>query len=216
MAEPTSFSPGYFEVVNLIINRYMAEVHTVMPGVVVDYDIATQTATIQPSLKRSIAGQILSLPQLLKVPVVFPATAHTWLRLPIAAGDPVMVHCAEGSLDRWWVSGGEVDPEIPAKFSLADAIATPGLHALPQAIVPKGAPSSVELVNGLAWLEITAEGRFKVTNGAVELLTLLDSVLGNLMTLTTIPAVPGTPLTLNPAVIIQLGINRMQLQTLKA
>lgn len=216
MTAPTSFSPGLFETVNLIIDRYMAEVHTVMPGVVVDYDIATQTATIQPSLKRAIAGQVLSLPQLLKVPVIFPATATTWLRLPVSEGDPVMIHCAEGSLDAWWTSGGEVAPEIPAKFSLADAIATPGLHALPQAITPKGAPSSVELVNGLAWLEITAEGRFKVTNGAVELLALLDSVLGNLMTLTTIPAVVGAPLTLNPAVIIQLGIDRVKLQTLKA
>ncbi len=201
---------------NLIIARYMAEVHTVMPGVVVDYDIATQSATIQPSLKRGIAGTIMRLPQLLKVPVVFPATATTWLRLPVKAGDPVMVHCSESSLDQWWVSGGEVDPEIPARFSLADAIATPGLHALPQAIVPKGAPSSVELVNGLAWLEITAEGRFKMTNGAVELLSLLDSILGHLITLTTIPAVPGTPLTLAPNVIIQLGIDKTKLQTLKA
>ncbi len=148
MSTPTSFSPGVFETVNLIISRYMAEVHTVFPGEVVSYDIATQSATVQPLLKRSIAGKVLSLPQLLNVPVVFPATTTTWLRLPVSARDRVMVHCAEGSLDKWWVSGGEVEPEIPAKFSLSDAIATPGLNARPQAIVPRGANSSVELVNG--------------------------------------------------------------------
>ncbi len=216
MAIPTSFSPGLFETVNLVIARYMAEVHTVMPGKVVAYDIATQTATIQPALKRSIGGQVLSLPQLLKVPVVFPATAATWLRLPVAAGDHVMIHCAEGSLDSWWLTGNEANPQIPAKFSLADAIATPGLHALPQAIIPKGADTSVELVNGSAWIEITALGKFKLTNGAVELLTVLDSILGHLIALTTIPAVVGTPLTLDPTVIAELTVDQINLDLLKA
>ncbi len=216
MDSPTSFSPGYFDTVNLIIARYMAEVHTTMPGKVVAYDIATQTATIQPALKRSIGGQVLSLPQLLKVPVIFPATATTWLRLPIAAGDHVMIHCAEGSLDGWWRTGDEVDPQIPAKFSLADAIATPGLHALPQAIVPRGANTSVELVNGIAWLEVTADGRFKITNGVVDLLGILDSVLDALMALTTTPAIVAAPCALSPATIAQLTTAKVSLALLKA
>lgn len=186
-----------------------------MPGVVVDYDLATQTATVQPSLRRKLGGQVMNLPKLTHVPVVFPATATTWLRLPVGPGDPVQLHFSEASLDKWWVVGGEVDPAIPARFALGDAFAMPGLHAKPMAIVPKGAPSSVELVNGAGWLEITADGRFKLANGSGELLTLLDQVIEHLAALYTIPAVVGSPLTLDPNVIRQLQQDKLALDQLK-
>ncbi len=64
-------------------------------------------------------------------------------------------------------------------------------------------------------LEITAQGKFKLSNGAVELLTVLDDILGHLTSLTTIPAVVGTPLTLDPRIITQLINDRVNLGLLK-
>lgn len=216
MANAQSASPDFTETINILIDRYMSEVHTCMPGVVVAYNAENQTATVKPSLKRFIAGDIFSQPLLLEVPIIFPATKTAWLRLPVAEGDPVMLHFSEASLDRWWPNGGEVDPDIPTKFAIADAIAVLGLNAKPDAIVAKGALTSLELVNGTSWVEITAAGKFKLTNGAVELLQVLDDILGHIIGLSTTNAIVGSPCALGPATLVQLNLDRLNLDLLKA
>lgn len=216
MANVQSTSPDFTETVNILIDRYMSEVHTCMPGEVVDYDAATQTATIKPSLKRFIAGDIFAQPLLLKVPIIFPATGTAWLRLPVAAGAKVALHFSESSLNTWWPKGGEVDPDIPTRFTIADAIAVPGLNAKPNAIVAKGAATSLELVNGSSWVEITAAGKFKLTNGAVDLLQVLDDILGHIIGLSTTNAIVGSPCVLSPPTQLQLQLDRVNLDLLKA
>lgn len=181
MASPNSNSPGAFESVNLAIDRFMCEVHTCMPAKVVSYDPSTQTATVQPTLQRVylVQGQehAVDLPEIFQVPVVFPATANAWLRLPLAAGDLVMVHFSERSLDAWSQTNGgsTLDPLIPHKFSLADAIAVPGLRPQSQAISVKGAATSLELCNGSTWIELLATGQVKITNGTVDLMEALTT-----------------------------------------
>jgi hypothetical protein len=215
MASPSSNSPGLSEVINLTIERFMSEVHTVMPGEVVSYDPSTQTATVQPALKKNYAGQAISLPLLPLVPVIFPAAAGSWLRLPVSAGDRVLLHFSEGSTDEWWVKGGQTQTNIAAKFALGDAFATPGLNPKPNAIVPKGLPTSIELANGIAWLEVTANGGFKLSNGSVELLTLLDTILGHISNLKVVDPISG-PLPLDPVSILNLATDRAYLAQLKA
>ncbi len=181
MASPNSNSPGAFESVNLAIDRFMCEVHTCMPATVVNYDPSTQTATVQPTLQRVylVQGQehAVDLPEIFQVPVVFPATANAWLRLPLAAGDLVMVHFSERSLDAWSQTNGglTLDPLIPHKFNLADAIAVPGLRPQSQAISAKGAATSLELCNGSTWIELLATGQVKITNGTVDLMEALTT-----------------------------------------
>ena len=179
--QPNSNTPGHFESVNIAIDRYMCDVHTCMPGVVIDYNPGTQTATIQPSIKRKYADGVLqSLPQLQNVPVVFPATKTSWVRLPVTAGDEVVLHFAERSIDQWWLSGGEVDPGIPHKFNLTDAIATPGLHAQGNAIKPKGGMTSLEICNGTIFIELLPTGQIKISNGFVDLISLLNTFVTGL------------------------------------
>ena len=217
MSLPASNSPSLPEVVEMALDRYMSEVHTCMPGIVVSYDPSKQTAVVQPAFKRKFVGQdAQSMPKLYNVPVIFPAGNGCWIRLPVAAGDPVELRFTERSLDAWLSSGGEVDPGMPHKFNLSDAIATPGLRPPSQAITPKGADSSVEIVNGTAWIEITADGKFKIKNAGAELLTMLNDLITHLISLTTTNAVAGAPCALSLTTIADLTADQAKLALLKA
>lgn len=212
----SSASPGLAETIAMGIDRFLSEVHTCMPATVVSYDYQKQTATVQPSIKEPLAGEVQTLPQIPNVPVYFPATANAWIRLPVAAGDQVMLHFAERSLDKWNDGDGSpVDPGTLHRHHLSDAIATPGLRPASQAISPKGAETSVEITNGSGWIEITPSGKFKVSNGTVELLVLLDTIIGHIKDLTTTNAIVGSPCTLSPVTIGSLAADIVQLELLK-
>jgi len=185
VAFPASNSPGYWEFVDLAVDRFMCEVHTCAPGTVVSYDAAKQTATIQPSFQRVYDGQApMTYPKIYNVPVIFPRTANAWIRVPVAAGDNVMLHFSERSLDKWLTQGGGImDPGMPHKFQETDAIATPGLYPQSGAFTPKGADTSIEVTNGLGWLEVTQDGKFKLSNGSGDLLTTIQAISTDLKAL---------------------------------
>jgi hypothetical protein len=193
-----SYTPGYVEAVNMAINRALGEMHVCLPGEVVSYDPGTQSATVQPTIKVLYVGKDTPelLPQIQQVPVVFPATANAWVRLPLAAGDTVMLHFAERSLNDWLLKGGHVDPVIGNRFCLSDAIAVPGLRPQSAAIVAKGAATSLEVVNGQGWLEITQAGKFKLSNSGGDLLKLLQTISTDIKALITdvasFQSAPGT------------------------
>lgn len=164
----------------------MTEAHFCAPGVVVSYDPATQSASVQPSIMRKynapggVDQPAVALPQINLVPVVFPGSRTAWLRFPLYPGDPVMLHFSDRSLDAWWTQGGMVDPAMPHKFSLADAIAVPGLRAKGQAIQAKGLATSLELVNGPTRIEIMAGGQVVISNGVTDLVAALAAFLTGL------------------------------------
>jgi hypothetical protein len=217
MSTPNSNTPGLYEGTGLALDQGLANVHTCTPAYVVSYDESTQTATVQPTLQRVYVGQApVDLPQILQVPVVFPRVANAWLRLPIAKGDLVELRFSERSLDAWSQSDGAtpLDPGIPHRFHLSDAIATPGLYPQGQAIQALGAQTSVELSNAGAWLEITSAGKFKLANGTAELFQTLQSLVNHLIGLTSINCVVGAPVTLNPATIAQLQDDLTNLEAL--
>lgn len=116
-----------------------AEMHTAMPAEVVSYDQATQTASVQPLLQYVLRDEtgaelVESYPQIDAVPVQFPRYGGFVMTMPVAAGDIVLLVCAERSLDRWRASGGQVDPGDLRMHSLADAVAIPGIYPTSEAI----------------------------------------------------------------------------------
>ena len=106
----------------------MRQANTCLPGKVVSYDAATQTATIQPLLKtRQPDGREEALPPLSGVPVVFPRGGGGAITMPMREGDGVMLTFSQRSLDEWKGKGGEQTPDDPRMLDMSDAIATPGM-----------------------------------------------------------------------------------------
>lgn len=119
-----------------LIGRMLTGVHTSIPGTVLEFDAATQTATVQPAIRKKVTlaegVQSIPQPQLFKCPVVFPysQTAGFSVCMPVQAGDSVLLIYAETSIDNWQDRGGESEPvedTVSRAHDITDAIAIIGL-----------------------------------------------------------------------------------------
>ena len=113
-------------------SKALEGVHTSMPGTVVSYDRATQTATIRPAIRQTYRGgdgklTTEKLPDIPSVPVLFPTSAAASFTFELAAGDPVILLVGEASTDEYRTSGAEDnDPQDVRRFDLSDSVAIPG------------------------------------------------------------------------------------------
>lgn len=131
-------TPSIPGAVRRMVEMFLRNVRGALPGVIEDYDAATQTASVKPLLMEGYfdeAGErkVDSLPVIPDVPVVFQGAGDFSITFPLSRGDTVLLIFAGGSLDKWLQYGGEVDPLDDRRFDLSDAIAIPGLRAKPDA-----------------------------------------------------------------------------------
>lgn len=168
-------TPSLTQVIRDMIDQQLLELHTAMPGEIVEYDYNTNLAVVQPVIKRKFKqmAQAMPLPLISNVPVFFPSTKDAYLRLPIAVGDEGQIIFQERSIDNWLENGGVIDPLDPRKFHLSDAVFYPGLRSKNNALIPKGKTNSVVIKNSKSVIEIMTSGKFKITNGKDETFDLL-------------------------------------------
>jgi hypothetical protein len=127
------------------IRTALLEVHTCMPGTVLSFSAATQTAKVQPNIARLFVGiGYVTLPPCLDVPVVFPRGGGYAMTFPVGAGDPCLLLFSERAIDFWFKNGGVQLPAKPRMHSLSDAFALVGASPL-TAVIPDFNASAVEL-----------------------------------------------------------------------
>ena len=133
------------------------QIRTHLPGKVVAYNPATQTATIEvgslqvvkvrdPALLPTRLLVLKGTPpnaeatlqplQLLEIPVVWPRTKAGYVTFPLVAGDTGELHIQDRSLEQWLLLGQATDPVLAFTHSLKDGVFHPGLHAKSDPIVP--------------------------------------------------------------------------------
>lgn len=111
-----------------------AETQTNMPGIIVSYDPAKQTAVVQPAIKGKQffpdgTSKHVDMPLLLDVPVNFPAGGGTTMTFPVKAGDECLVHFGSRDMSAWWQSGGVQAPIEARMHDLSDAFCTVGIRS---------------------------------------------------------------------------------------
>jgi len=112
------------EIDRAITDRLYGGVFTGLPGRVLAFDTAEQTATVQPE-PVSYQGQAVgSFPALHDVPVMFPQGGGFRMTWPIKAGDRCWLAFACRSLDAW-KAGDEAQPGGLRSHALSDAVAVP-------------------------------------------------------------------------------------------
>lgn len=116
------------------LENRLADVHTVLPGKVVAFYPDSQSADVQPLLRRTIRlpgaeePKTIEYPQVTKAPIVYPRGGGWRITWPLKEGDFVLLVVAERSLDRWLSGGGAaVSPGDPRKHDLSDAVVLAGL-----------------------------------------------------------------------------------------
>lgn len=125
-------TPTLSEVLDRAIRTRLAGLRVGLPARVESYDAAKHKASVQPLILEGYEGEdgeraVERLPVINDVPVIFPGSGGTRVKFPIAKGDTVFLTFASSSLDRWLVTGGEVDPADERRHDLSDAVAIPGL-----------------------------------------------------------------------------------------
>jgi hypothetical protein len=134
-------SPSLEEVVRAAMEFRLSEVHVALPGQVIKYTAATQTADIKPLIKRTVilddgSEELEAIPVITSVPVMFPRAGGFFISLPIVPGDNVLLVFNERSIDLYSASTGkiDVDPVDLRKHDLSDAVCFPGFFPLTKPI----------------------------------------------------------------------------------
>lgn len=110
----------------------LKDLHTCLPGIIASFDPATQTAQVQPAIKRIFTERgAVNLPLCVDVPVAFPGGGGFFLTFPVAAGDECLLMFSERAIDRWHVAGGTQEPAEYRLHDLSDGIAIVGLNSQP-------------------------------------------------------------------------------------
>lgn len=220
------------EAIKQTINYHLKNIHTAIPGEIVEYDYTTQKASVLPTIKEKFyTGEVLSMPIIVNVPVIFPRSADASITFPLEKGDKVLLIFSEKSLERWLSSGKEVEAGVNRRFDLSDGIAIPGLYSFidPSPCMPNSlcirykngyfrikGDSTIELESTNASLQIGSNGTILLDgkNADIELRSngkiiienqndnLLD-ILSDAMDEISKITVGGTPID-NPTVFVDL------------
>lgn len=117
----------------------LASVWTALPGEIVSFNAALQTAQVQPTIQAEVRAPdgtvtLATLPLLLDCPVHFPRGGGCILTFPVKAGDECIVVFSSRCIDAWWQTGG-VQPQAELRMhDLSDGFVFVGVASRPHAV----------------------------------------------------------------------------------
>lgn len=126
-----------------VIQRMLAEINTVIPGVINDFFPATQTVSATPAVQKKVIldgeAHYLTAPLITDIPLLFPfaSVAGFALTIPVRRGDPCLLVFSQRAIDFWHLNGGIQPPEQGVgcrTHSLTDAFAILAPSPLPQVL----------------------------------------------------------------------------------
>lgn len=111
------------------ITQFLAgNLNTAMPGKVISYDDVRRVVDIKPMLRKAcMDGTQQEFPVLSSVPVAVYGTKGAGVKLPIAAGDYVLLIFSQRQTDDFFNNGQINNTQLSRQFHLSDAVALPGL-----------------------------------------------------------------------------------------
>ena len=138
----------FTEEVNKTARAAVNNIHTALPGSILEIDTVTGLAKVQPYGKYVIEkGTSADYPALTDVPFVLPFSqfAGAGIAFPVKPGDDCLIIISEVELDSWR-SG--MESEGPLKFNLTNAVAIPGLLRNAGALIEQANRENAVVVSG--------------------------------------------------------------------
>jgi hypothetical protein len=184
------------EAIKAAINSNLAILHTTLIGRIEKYDSDKQTADIQPLVKhKKIDGSTETLPILPEVPILHlrsNRSSKTYIHFPVKKDDYALVIFCERSLDKVILSGKIEDPEDFRRHSLSDGIAIP-FNPIQGDKLSVNNADDLEVVHGDSRFSLKESGKFELTNGSVELISLISQIADTCSKITTATAMGVQP-----------------------
>lgn len=117
------------------IEGRLKNLHTSMPGIIASFDPDSQTASIQPTIKRIFTERgAVNLPLCVDVPVSFPGGGDFFLTFPVKTGDECILLFSERAIDMWHFGGNTQPPAEYRLHDLSDGMAIVGINSQPRKI----------------------------------------------------------------------------------
>lgn len=159
----------FSNVVLRIVEQHLKEnVYTAIPARVISVEnlASSQTVDIKPDIIDVYRDdRNVEFAPILDVPLIFPAGGGGLISFPIQSGDTVLAVFSERSIDEW-IEGRQGDssftPKDKRSFSIADAIAIPGLYTKNTNLSPN--PTDVELKFGDMSIRLAEDGNIYIDN----------------------------------------------------
>lgn len=179
------------QVINDAIESSERRMAVSLPGTVVSYSSATQTATVRVGVNRLVPSEadpdvLVSepLPAVQSVPVAWPRGANFAFEGSLNPGDPVLLIAQDRDIDGWLASGQPADPQDSRMHAWGSAVAIPGLTAAGSFPVPP--TDAAALANTLDAILLALKSWAATPPGATaeaDIVTLRTALVG-----------PGAPL----------------------
>lgn len=98
--------PSQVQILKAAVRARQADIRTACPGIVVDYDVTTQTATVNLAVRLpDVNGVPQELPPLPDVPVHWQRGGGFFCSMPLKAGDAGLLVFCEADFSGWRESG---------------------------------------------------------------------------------------------------------------
>jgi hypothetical protein len=149
------------------VRAEIENIHTSIPGKIVDFNVNSGTATVKPYGRFKFNGEYKEMPAISEVPVMFPYSNSSGIGIafPVLAGDDCMLLISEVELDEWRNGAKTI---VPLKFDFTSAVAILGLCKIPsQSMQQATKDKSVIISSGPTTLSISEKGL--VIKGNVEI-----------------------------------------------
>lgn len=186
-----------FQIIKALIYKDRENLHTSLPGEIVEYDHNKRKAKVKPLIKfRKPDGTFLEYPIITGVPVVFPCSSTASFIFPVKKEDKVLLVFAERSIDEWLFDGRDMEPEIHRMHSISDCVAIPGLQPFTQ--TNPADEGNVEIHNGSQKIVIKQNGDIEI--GGVSLSEVVKKSIISAFNTHTHTAPSGGGLTTTPTI----------------
>lgn len=119
------------EVLRAALEAHTEGMHVALPGRVVSYSAASQTAVVEAGVKLPLRGEFgevvyESLPTFPDVPIAWPKGGGYYLTFPLAPGDPVLLVFSDVAAGEYLNTGEISEPADTRRHSLGYPVAIPG------------------------------------------------------------------------------------------
>jgi len=198
---------------NIIWSNILEDFHTCMPGRVESYDFKTQKATVKPLIKKVYNdGDILIVPVLPNVPVIFPRTTKSGITFPVNTGDKVLLLFTERALENWYLTGEDSTPGDKRKYSLSDSVCIPGLFSFNENNLASN-NDDLEIHHNGFKITITKDGKISIKGkDDLDLLAIIDEWMSQMKTTKVITGIglqPFDPTSITAMTVIQTKLQEL-------
>lgn len=186
-------TPGMTQIIEELIEDRLYSLNTFMPGTIKKVDKVRGLVAVQPDFMRVWADddEPSEYPIIEGVPLWELRAGEARINMPVKVDGKCMIVFSQRALERWKLTGDKTRPGDTRLHHLSDAICIPGLYPIKDA-KPLSDELSIEfgkasisfkdsetitakVVSGI--LMMNKDGKFKISNGSSELLTLIKEFM---------------------------------------